>query len=225
MLVSQQKPFSDILSYLEGEQKVFLVGCHGCAEASGTGGPKQVREMKDRLEKEGKTVTGWTVVDFLCQRALVKTGLKPFEPQIMAADSLLILCCGIGVQTTAAVVSKVVHPACDTISLGGAYGEWRGSERCKECGECFLDLTGGICPLTACSKGLLNGPCGGPRDGRCEVEPDVRPCGWILIYERLKELGRLDRLRNAPIQVKDFAKMEPPRELRKSARYSLDQRS
>lgn len=225
MLVSEQKPLEEILSSLNGEQSVFLVGCNGCAEASGTGGPKQVREMRDRLEEAGKTATGLIVLDFLCQRALVKTGLKPFEPQIMTADSLLVLCCGVGVQTTAAVVPKVAHPACNTISLGGAYGEWRGSERCKECGQCFLDLTGGICPLTACSKGLLNGPCGGAKDGRCEVEPDLRPCGWILIYERLKSLGRLDVLREAPVQIVDCVKMQPPRELRRSVLYALEQRS
>ena len=86
MLVSEQKPLEEILAYLEGEQNVFLVGCHGCAEASGTGGPKHVREMKGRLEEAGKTIAGWTVLGFLCQRALVKTGLKPFESQIMAAD-------------------------------------------------------------------------------------------------------------------------------------------
>ncbi len=223
MLVSEQKPLEEILACLEGEQSVFLVGCHGCAEASGTGGPKQVREMKGRLEEAGKTIAGWTVLGFLCQRALVKTGLKPFESQIMAADSLLVLCCGVGVQATAAVVPKVAHPACNTISLGGAYGEWRGSERCQECGQCFLDLTGGICPLTACSKGLLNGPCGGAKDGRCEVEPNVRHCGWILIYERLKALGRLDVLRDAPVQIADGSKMQPPRALRESALYALGQ--
>jgi hypothetical protein len=215
----------EILSYLESERNVFLVGCHGCAEASGTGGPRQVREMSDRLEDAGKDVTGSVVLDFLCQRALVRTGLKPFEPQIMASNSLLVLCCGVGVQTTAAVVPRTTHPACDTLPLGGAYGEWRGSERCRECGQCFLDLTGGICPLTACAKGLLNGPCGGARDGRCEVEPNVRPCGWILIYDRLKELGRLDRLRDAPVQVADGTKMRPAPDFRSSALYDIESRT
>jgi hypothetical protein len=224
MLVSEQKPLEEILSFLNGERNIFLVGCNGCAEASGTGGPKQVREMKGRLEEAGKNITGWTVLDFLCQRALIKTGLKPFEPQVMTADSLLVLCCGVGIQTTAAVVPKAAHPACNTVSLGGAYGEWRGSERCQECGQCFLDLTGGICPLTACSKGLLNGPCGGAQDGRCEVEPDLRPCGWILIYERLQALERLDVLRDAPVQIADRGKMQPPRELRESVLYALEQR-
>jgi hypothetical protein len=222
MLISEQKPLDEILGFLEGETKVFLLGCKGCAEASQTGGEKQVLEMKDKLEEVDKEITGWAVLDFLCQKALVKTGLRPLETQVVSADSLLVMCCGVGVQATAAVVNKVIHPACNTISLGGSRGEWQGDERCWECGECLLDLTGGICPLTACTKGLLNGPCGGARDGKCEFEPNVRDCGWHLIYERLKQFNRLDRLRDASPQIKNYAKMQPPRELRTTARWALE---
>jgi hypothetical protein len=195
MLVSEQKPLEEILSSLEGESTVFLLGCRGCAEASHTGGESEVLAMKVSLEHAGKEVSGWTVLDFLCQKALVKTGLQPFRDRILSSDSLLVLCCGVGVQATAAAVDKVIHPGCNTLSMGGSQGEWRGSERCAECGDCLLDYTGGICPITACTKSLINGPCGGARDGRCEHQPDVRPCGWELIYQRLKKLNRLDELR------------------------------
>ncbi|MBL7120260.1 MAG: methylenetetrahydrofolate reductase C-terminal domain-containing protein [Dehalococcoidia bacterium] len=222
MLVSELKPWEEILGYLDGESKVFIVGCKGCAEVCQTGGEAQVLEMKQKLEEVGKTVTGSTVVDFLCDKALVKLRLMPREEEIVAADSLLVMTCGIGVQATAAVVDKVTHPACNTMNQGGARGEWRGSERCRECGDCLLDITGGICPVTACSKSLINGPCGGAKDGRCEVEPDVRECGWQLIYERLKKLNRLDRMKEI-VPPKAYSKMEPPKHLRSTIMWALEQ--
>ncbi len=222
MLVSEQKPLEEILHSLEAERTIFLLGCQGCAEASHTGGEKEVLTMKASLEESGKNISGWTILDFLCQKALVKTGLQPFREKIISSDSLLVMCCGVGVQATAAVVDKVIHPGCNTISIGGATGEWRGSERCAECGDCLLDYTGGICPLTACTKSLINGPCGGARDGRCEHEPDVRPCGWQLIYERLKKLNRLDKLREIHTP-QDFRKAEPPKALRATTLWALEQ--
>jgi hypothetical protein len=131
--------------------------------------------------------------------------------------------CGIGVQATAAVVNKPVHPACNTISLGGSRGEWQGSERCRECGDCVLDLTGGLCPLTVCTKGLLNGQCGGAKNGKCEFQPKTRDCGWQLIYERLKKLGRLDKMK-AVLDGKDFAKMQTPEAVRATTKWSVEQR-
>ena len=224
MIISEQKPLPEILESLEGEQRIFLVGCKGCAEACHTGGEAQVLEMKQTLEEEGKTIVGYAVVDFLCDKALVKFRLKAREEEIIDADSLLVMTCGIGVQATSAVVDKVTHPACNTINVGGSRGEWRGDERCLECGECLLDYTGGICPLTACTKSLINGPCGGARDGRCEHQPDVRPCGWELIYERLKKLNRLDKLREIHTP-KDYAKGEPPKALRSTTFWALEQKT
>lgn len=223
MLVSELKPWEEILGYLDGESKVFIVGCKGCAEVCQTGGEAQVLEMKQKLEQQGKTVTGYTVVDFLCDKALVKLRLRALEEEVMAADSLLVMTCGVGVQATAAVVNKVTHPACNTMNLGGARGEWRGTERCRECGDCLLDITGGICPLTACSKGLINGPCGGAKDGKCEVEPDVRDCGWHLIYQRLKKLNRLDKMKTI-VPPKNYSKMEPPKKLRSTIMWALEQK-
>ena len=222
MLVSELKPVEEILGYLDGERKIFLVGCKGCAEACQTGGEKQVLEMKEKLEGEGFEIAGWSVIDFLCEKALVKMKLGAHRSRISSADSLLVMSCGIGVQAVAATVEKVVHPACNTISVGGAQGEWPGSERCLQCGDCLLDWTGGICPLTACTKGLLNGPCGGSKDGKCEFEPEARDCGWYLIYERLKKLGRLDKWRNAPPLIKNYAKAQPPKSLRTTTFWALE---
>jgi len=220
MILSRQKPWEEIVGYLEGENNIFILGCNGCAQASGTGGPEQVEEMKGKLEEIGKKVTGNSVIDFLCEKALVKSRLRGRVEQIQAADSILVMTCGVGVQAVAAAVNKVCHPACNTINLGGSRGEWPGSERCMECGDCLLEYTGGICPLTACTKGLISGPCGGASQGKCEINPE-KDCGWELIYERLKQKGQLDMLRRF-IAPKSWDKMMPEVEVMATSRWALE---
>ncbi len=193
MLISEQKPLEEILSYLEGDKSIFLIGCKGCAEGWGSGGEKQVAEMKNALQERGKAVSGSVVVDMLCDSTLTKLKLRAYKKEIAAADSILILTDGAGVQTVAELVNKVVHPGCNTLSSGGAHAEWKEAERCLECGDCVLDFTGGLCPIARCSKHLLNGPCGGSQGGKCEVDPDI-PCVWQQIVDRLAKLGQLDKL-------------------------------
>jgi len=220
MILSEQKPFEEILGYLDGEKGIFILGCNGCAQSSGSGGPVQVEEMKNRLEEAGKRVTGTKVIDFLCEKALVKSGLRGKVDQVAAADSILVMTCGIGVQAVAASVNMVCHPACDTVNLGGSRGEWRGSERCQECGQCLLDYTGGICPITACTKSLVSGACGGASNGKCELSPE-RDCGWELIYNRLKEKGQLAKLKIA-IDPLDHGKLLAQPEILSTSRYALE---
>ena len=220
MILSKQKPWEEILSYLEGENNIFVLGCNGCAQSSGSGGPEQVDEMKAKLAEAGKTVTGSTVIDFLCEKALVRSRLRSRIKQIMTSDSILVMTCGVGVQAVAASVNKVCHPACDTLNLGGSRGEWKGSERCMECGECLLEYTGGICPLTACSKGLISGQCGGASKGKCELAPE-KDCGWELIYLRLKELDQLDKLKIFVVP-KDYSKMTPDVSIMATSRWALE---
>ena len=193
MLTTNQKPLEEILRYTEGENSLFVVGCLGCAEGCQTGGEQEVHEMKQKLEEAGKSVVGTSLIDFMCNDNLVRMTLQAQEDKIVDADSLIVLCCGIGVQATAAVVDKIIHPGCNTISMGGRHGEWREGERCLECGDCMLEYTGGICPIARCAKNLLHGPCGGSEGGRCEVHPDL-PCAWDLIIQRLTKLGKLDLL-------------------------------
>ena len=193
MLVSEQKPLEEILSYLDGDKKIFVVGCKGCAEGWGSGGERQVAEMRSTLQEKGKAVTGSVVVDMLCDSALTRLKLKSYRKEIAAADSVLVLTDGVGVQTVAEVVDRVVHPGCNTLSSGGGHAEWRESERCLECGDCMLEFTGGLCPIARCSKHLLNGPCGGSQEGKCEVDPSI-PCVWQQIVDHLARIGQLGKL-------------------------------
>jgi hypothetical protein len=220
MIFSEPKPFDEIIAYLEKDKSVFVVGCEGCAQSSGSGGPVQVEEMKKKLADAGKKVTGGKAVDFLCNKALVRSELKGRINQLKEADAVLVLTCGIGVQCVAASINKPVYPGCNTVNLGGSRGEWRGTERCDECGQCLLYHTGGICPLTACTKGLVSGACGGANHGKCEISPD-RDCGWELIYNRLKERGLLHRLDDL-VKPLDHKKIMPRPEMMATPRYGLE---
>ena len=220
MLYSEQKPFDEIIAFMEKDKNIFIMGCEGCAQSSGSGGPQQVEEMKQKLAEAGKNVTGTKAIDFLCSKALVKSELKGKIDQLKAADAVLVLTCGIGVQCVAAAVNKPVYPGCNTVNMGGHRGEWEGTERCNECGQCLLYYTGGICPLTACTKSLVSGACGGANNGKCEVSKD-RDCGWELIYNRLKERGLLHRL-DEMVKPLDHKKIMPRPEMMATPRYGLE---
>jgi hypothetical protein len=203
MLVSEQKPIEEILRYLDEENNVFLVGCKGCAEGFESGGEPQVMEMKQKLEQEGKTVTGFALIDMVCNQSLTRMKLIPYKQVIDTSDAFLVLTCGSGVQSLSSVVDKLVYPGCNTISSVGGHAEWKEAERCLECGDCVLAYTGGICPIARCSKSMSNGPCGGSEGGQCEVNPGI-DCAWHLIVERLSKLGRLDKLETV-IPPKDWS--------------------
>ena len=144
-----------------------------------------------------------------------------FAEKVLAADAILVGACGIGVQATGAMVARRAVPAFNTICMGHYQGLWPGSERCAECGECVLGYTGGLCPITVCAKSLVNGQCGGTNDdGSCEVSPE-HPCGWKLIYDRVKELGRLDDLRKMT-DPRDYRKRQIPDAARNTIRYALE---
>ena len=220
MLFTKTKPVEEILESLGREKNIFLLACNGCAEACDTGSTKGLEAMGAELEKADKKLTGTCLVDFLCNKLLVTTRLSKEMDKIQQADSILVLTCGVGVQAVSKVVSKTVHPADDTVSLGGLQGLWPSEERCDACGQCALDYTGGICPITSCAKSLLNGPCGGAKEGKCEVDSE-KDCGWQLIYERLEKLGRLENLKKART-ARDHSKMLPSEDLRQTSFYDLE---
>lgn len=221
MILTEKKPVSKILESLEKDKNIFILACDGCPESAETGGQAGVEELKKELEKAGKTVVSGTIIDFLCNKVLVGIRLMGFKEKLDKADAVLILSCGIGVQAVANMVEKAVIPALDTVSMGGFQGLWPSDERCAQCGDCVLDSTGGVCPITFCSKTLLNGACGGTtKDGKCEIDKE-KDCGWHLIYERLKKTGKLEKLKkiHAP---RNFKKMEPSSEVRKKVFYNLE---
>ncbi len=220
MIFTQDKPIEEILESLAGERNIFLLACNGCAESCDTGGQKALSALQAEVEKAGKKVTGTCVVDFLCNKLLVVSRLSVQMDKIDQADSVLVLTCGIGVQAVAKVVGKVVHPSANTVSLGRLQALWPSDERCAACGDCALDYTGGICPITSCAKSLLNGPCGGTQDGKCEVDPE-KDCGWDRIYKHLKEIGRLDNMKKL-YKARDHSKMTPSPDLRKTAFYDVE---
>jgi len=211
-----QKPLDDILSHLEEGEKVFVVGCGNCAAKAHSGGEPETSAMKERLEAKGVTVTGWAVPadgGSLCKLSTAKELLaEEHKEEVEAADSFLVLACGQGIHTVIdATDGGAVHPGCDTIFGGETVADDEIIEYCSLCGECVLEDTGGLCPATLCAKGLLNGPCGGASQGKCEVDKD-RDCGWHLIYERLKALGKLDLMRKYQ-PPKDYLRSVKPRGL------------
>ena len=196
MLITELKAKETILSLIQG--KVFIINCHGCKEIHF---PEKEAEA---LEKELDNVTGIFTTDYICNPENLKLHLEKYAAQIEAADTILVLSCGVGVQTVAEMFDgKRVCAACDTYALPGFQGVTPLEYDCKQCGECYLNLTGGICPLTACSKSLVNGQCGGAKNGMCEVDPNME-CGWERIHRRLTQIGRLDVLK-CPVQVRNYA--------------------
>ena len=211
-----QKPLDEIISYLQKGEKIFIVGCGNCAEKCRSGGQQETEQMRQRLEQKGINVVGAAATESgkgLCKLALAKTLLTvEHKQQTDEADSFLVLACGQGIHTVIdATEGAKVHPGCDTIFGGETVTDDFITEYCSLCGECIVESTGGLCPLTLCSKGLLNGPCGGSQDGKCEVDAD-RDCGWVLIFNRLKELGRLQDLYEYR-EPKNYARSNTPRSL------------
>ena len=200
MLITQLKAKETIVSLVDGK-KVFIINCQGCKEVHFP--EKEAVELQKELAADGR-LTGAITTDYICNPENMKLRLQKHMSKIEEADVVLVLSCGVGVQTVAEYLEgKKVCAACDTYPLPGFQGVTPLDYKCDQCGECYLNLTGGICPITACSKSLVNGQCGGSKDGKCEVDSNME-CGWERIYRRLEKLGRLDALK-CPTQVRNYA--------------------
>ncbi len=202
MLMTVMKSADALADQLVG--KVFAVDCIGCAEVNIPEMGHQVTTLLDTLKQSGR-LTGVLTADYICNHEYWADRAAKYAAQIEEADTVLVFSCGVGVQTVASLLpGKRVIPACDTYPLPGFQGVTPLEYDCKQCGQCYLNLTGGICPITACSKSLVNGQCGGAKNGKCEVDPNM-DCGWEKIYRRLAQLGRLDALK-CPTQLRDYNK-------------------
>lgn len=195
--ITEQKSLEEIKEFLAEDEKIYIIGCGTCATMCHTGGKEEVLEMKELLQNAGKEVVGWMVIPTACD-SLTGDALKENAEVVQKADAILVMACAFGIQTVASfaeIWSLPTYPALNTLFVGKETGEFGVfSEICQQCGECILAWTGGICPVTSCPKGLLNGPCGGTNNGKCEEDPD-KDCAWTLIYQRLEKLGRLDAMR------------------------------
>ncbi|MDD2703329.1 MAG: methylenetetrahydrofolate reductase C-terminal domain-containing protein [Candidatus Omnitrophica bacterium] len=213
MNITEQKLFRDILASLEPYRAVFLVGCGDCSTVCKTGGSDQVLHMARLLEERGKTVTGFCVPQAPCIASHIKTEFAKNMKQLREADVMLVLACGAGVQSAKDNdrSGKTVIPACNTLFTGVMDAAGNFKEKCSLCGECVLEITGGICPITLCSKGLMNGPCGGMDKGKCETDRN-KDCAWVLIYQELEKRGIADKVKQVQ-KPRDYKKMQKPRSL------------
>jgi len=214
MIISDQKSKEELLDLLADKQRLFLVGCGSCATACKSGGEEEVFRMQEWLQSQGKEITGSVIIDEACHIMRAARDLRHHRAQVEEADALLVLACGAGIQSISANSDKRVIGGLNSLFLGNIRRFGQYEEKCSLCGECMLNETAGICPVTNCAKGLLNGPCGGMEDGKCEADRDI-DCAWHLIFERLKRQKREGV----------FARIVPVRDRsrqRKPGRHKLD---
>lgn len=206
MITAERKPMEEILEYIKPYKSILLVGCNECVTVCSAGGRKEVGILSSALQmsamQSGNTLE---VKEITLERQCDPEYVEELVGQIDQVEAVLSMACGCGVQEIAKrFKTKPVYPAVNTQFMGASERQGVWAERCQGCGDCLLGITGGICPVARCSKRLLNGPCGGSSNGKCEISPDV-DCAWQLIWDRLTELGIEDRYEDI-IEIKNWQK-------------------
>jgi ferredoxin len=197
MIIAERKPMEEIKQLIAPYKKVLVAGCGTCVTVCWAGGEKEVAMLASQLRlarsAEGSEIS---VLEATVERQCEREMVAEIKDKVAEAEAVISLACGSGVQTMAEMFEdKPVFPGVNTTFIGMPEKEGLWVEMCGACGDCFLDRTGGVCPIVRCAKGLLNGPCGGTRKGgKCEIDPD-KDCAWVLIYRRLEKQGRLDVMR------------------------------
>ncbi len=210
MIITTRKDYETVKKFIASYGKnVTVVGCGSCAALSGTGGEPEVKAMVEQLKKDGFNVVTSMILDEVCDNRLVKKEFVKVKDQIDKSNVILSMACGVGGQSIVAMTpNKPLVVSNDTQFIGMTERIGRWYEKCRACGDCLLNETGGVCPIATCAKGLLNGPCGGVVDGKCEARKYQDPCGWIMIYKQLKAINKLDL----------FDKIRAPRAFTESGR-------
>ena len=205
MIVAERKPIEEIIGFVKNCKKILIVGCNECVTVCYAGGKKEVGILASALKmafmKEGKELE---ITEVTLERQCDHEYLEELRNIIEDYDAVVSLACGVGVQFMAEKYLRTpIYPGVNTCFMGVTEERGVWSERCQACGQCILGQTAGICPISRCAKRLLNGPCGGSTNGKCEINKEV-DCAWQLIIDRLKELGRLDDY-DKLIPIKDWS--------------------
>ena len=198
------KAAEELTALLEGKDNLFVVACNKCFKEFDTVNEPDLDEFLSLATAQGKTVVGTAKADFLCNETKAKKGLPVMIPE--NAENVVVISCGLGVQTVAAIADVPVYSATNSIGRRAHHGMALTKKTCDACAQCYLGMTGGVCPVVDCSKSLLNGQCGGAKDGKCEVSPD-KDCAWEKIQQRLSAQGRIGELTAQTVQVRDWSKV------------------
>ena len=198
------KDREELTSLLADKDNLFLIACNKCFKEFETVEEPECAELEELARELGKTVTGSARVDFLCNKVQTEKKLQDMIPE--GTEHILVASCGLGIQTVADLTGKKVYAASNSLNYRGYHGMALTERKCDACAQCYLNVTGGICPIVDCSKSLVNGQCGGAKDGKCEVDSS-KDCAWEKIYRRLEKQGRLEEFLDQPVQLRDYSKV------------------
>ena len=198
------KSWDELTSLLEGKDNLFVVSCNKCFKEFDSAKEPELDTFLKLADAYDKTVTGTASIDFLCNKTQTAKALEGLIPA--GTEHIVVISCSLGIQTVAALEDISVVAACDSLNYTGHHGMALTKKACDACAQCYLNITGGICPIVDCSKSLTNGQCGGAKDGKCEVDPS-KDCAWEKIQQRLAAQGRLSELTAQPVQIRDWSKV------------------
>ena len=197
------KKADELESLLSDKDHLFVIACNKCFKEFETIDEPDCGEFEQLASSLGKTLTGSARVDFLCNKNHTGKDLQDMIPE--GTENIIVISCGLGIQTVADLAGKPVYAASNSLNYTGHHGMALTKKSCDACAQCYLNITGGICPIVDCSKSLVNGQCGGAKNGKCEVDGD-KDCAWEKIYRRLEKQGRLEEFLNQPIQIRDYSR-------------------